>query len=246
MATPQIRNAAVRERMLKFAESIPPEDLTPTLAPGAAELINENAFAFSLAVVLDRGTRAEIIWTIPYWIRQDLGHLDPARIGQMMPQEVLDMLSRIPRKPRYMRDAPQTIIELAHLVSDEFGGDAELIWRDKTAHAVKRQFRGIHGVGEGIASMAVILLARCRGIRFSDWSVMDVKPDVHVQRVLYRLGVTPAMGGPEAVRAAAQLNPDYPGALSAPLWVIGRRWCRPTAPDCKNCWMSALCARAGL
>ena len=70
MATPQIHNAAVRERMLKFAESIPPEDLTPTLAPGAAELINENAFAFSLAVVLDRGTRAEIIWTIPYWIRQ--------------------------------------------------------------------------------------------------------------------------------------------------------------------------------
>ena len=53
MTTPQIRNAAVRERMLQFAESIPPEDLTPTLAPDAAELINENAFAFSLAVVLD-------------------------------------------------------------------------------------------------------------------------------------------------------------------------------------------------
>lgn len=246
MTTLQDHSAAIRDRLLEFAKSIPPEELMPTLAPGAAELVAENPFAFTLAVALDRGTRAEIIWTIPYWIREELGHLDPARLAEMTREQMSEVLSRIPRKPRYMRDAPQTILEVAELVSNQFGGNAELIWRDRTAQEVKRELRSIHGVGEGIASMAVILLQRCRSVRFPDWSNMDVKPDVHVQRVLYRLAVAPGVSEGEALRAAANLNPEYPGALDPSLWVIGRRWCKDTAPLCSDCTMNDLCPKVGL
>ena len=246
MTASQHHSAAVRDRLLEFAKSIPPDELMPTLASGAAELVAENPFAFILAVALDRGTRAEIIWTIPYWIREELGHLDPARLAQMTSEQILEVLSRIPRKPRYMRDAPQTILEVARLVSNQFAGNADLIWRDRTAQEVKRDLRSIHGVGEGIASMAVILLQRCRNVRFPDWSNMDVKPDVHVQRVLYRLAVAPGMSEGEALRAAANLNPEYPGALDPSLWVIGRRWCKDNAPFCSDCIMNDLCPKVGL
>ena len=106
-----------------------------------------------------------------------------------------------------MNDAPQTILEVARLVSERLGGDAEMLWRGRTAHEVKRELRAIHGIGEGIAAMGVILLQKYRGVRFPDSNTMDVKPDVHVRRVLYRLGVAERRDEVEAVAAAARLNP---------------------------------------
>ncbi len=145
-----------------------------------------------------------------------------------------------------MRDAPRTILDLARIVVGEFAGDAEAIGRDRTAHQVQVLLRRVYGVGEGIASMGVILLARCRGERFPDWSGINVKPDAHVRRVLYRLGVAAKADEADAVEAAARLNPEYPGALDPALWVIGRRWCREKGPKCAECVMGGLCARVGV
>ena len=97
MTKPKDHGAAVRDRLLEYAASIQQEELFPTLVPDAAKLVVEDAFAFALAAVLDRGMKAEIIWTIPYWIREELGHLDPARLGEMTKEEISDVLSRIPR-----------------------------------------------------------------------------------------------------------------------------------------------------
>ena len=43
------------------------------LFPAATDLVQTDPYAFCLATCLDRSTKAEIIWTIPYWIREDLG-----------------------------------------------------------------------------------------------------------------------------------------------------------------------------
>ncbi len=239
---------AVLGTILEFAKTIPPEGLTPTLEPGASVLINTDPFAFSLGISIDRGMKADIIWTIPYWIKQDLGHLDVHRMAKMTEDDIRGMFKRLPKQPRYMRDVPRTILELCALVVNDYGGDASLIWRDADgeplgAAEVKATFMSIYGVGDGIANMGLILLERCWGIRFPDWSIMDVKPDVHVQRVLFRLGVAASMGDKVAVVAAQSLNPSYPGALDAPLWVIGREWCRPSSPDCGACCMVTVCPK---
>ncbi len=75
---------------------------------------------------------------------------------------------------------------------------------------------------------------------------MDVKPDVHVRRVLYRLGVAERRDEVEAVAAAARLNPEFPGALDPSLWRIGRRWCKESMPLCSDCIMNDLCPKVGL
>lgn len=236
----------IRDRLLEFGRSINPQELTPTRKPEAAELLKEDPFAFILAICLDRGTRAEIIWTIPYWLRSQLGHLDPKRMSKMKIEDLAAAIEHLPKKPRYVGDAPRTIRELAQIVANEFGGDAEQIWKGRNAQEVVSLLMRVHGVGEGIASMAVALLRRCRGVQFPDQNAMNVKPDVHVRRVLYRLGVARDMCEAEVLRAAERLNRKDPAALDAPLWVIGRRWCKKTDPDCEHCHMRCCCARRGL
>lgn len=64
--------------LIAYGASIDSKELVPVLENEAATLIKENPFAFMLAAVLDRGTKAEIIWTIPYYIKQQLGSLGPS------------------------------------------------------------------------------------------------------------------------------------------------------------------------
>ena len=60
----------------------------------------------------------------------------------------------------------------------------------ETASQVKSTFQRINGVGPGIANMAVLLLERAFGVVFDDRRGIDIKPDSHTLRVLYRLGLS--------------------------------------------------------
>ncbi|PKO18972.1 MAG: hypothetical protein CVU39_00010 [Chloroflexi bacterium HGW-Chloroflexi-10] len=66
---------AILVRLLEINQKMDPEELFPTLAAGASELIHENDYAFCVAACLDRGTKSDIIWTIPYWLYRQVGHL---------------------------------------------------------------------------------------------------------------------------------------------------------------------------
>lgn len=70
---------------------------------------------------------------------------------------------------------------------------------------------------------------------------IDIKPDVHVLRVLKRSGLIPMEDEYQAVCAAQRLAPKYPAELDWPTWDIGQRWCHSSNPDCVNCPLSAVC-----
>jgi len=233
------------ETLLDFGRIIQPRELFPVNEEGAATIIEENPFAFALAAVLDRGTKSEIIWTIPYDLKARIGELTPQLFVSMPQGELKELFRSLPNKPRYITDAPRTVKELAQIVMTEYNGDTEKIWRDQTAGHVKSVFRRIFGVGPGIASMIVLLLEKCYKINFLDLDHknMDVKPDVHVVRVFRRLGFTNTSDPNEALLKARILNPEYPGALDGPLWIIGKKWCDQYNPKCATCVLSAVCPR---
>jgi endonuclease III len=159
--------------------------------------------------------------------------------------ELMTLFAKLPRRPRYINDAPRTVKELTEIVVRECRGNASLIWRGKRALEVQRTFRSIHGVGPGIANMAVLLIEKAFGERFDDLDrpQMDIKADVHTKRVLYRLGSARSQTEQDAVEAARSLNPSYPGELDGALWLIGRRWCHATAPQCYLCPISTRCMK---
>jgi endonuclease-3 len=231
--------------LLEFSTQIHPRELIPVLQEGAASVVEENPFAFALAAVLDRGTKSEIIWTIPYYLQKNIGNLNPRFFVDKSLKELEMIFRSLPFKPRYITDAPRTVKELSQIVIREYNGDVTKIWQDKTSTYVKSTFRRIFGVGPGIASMIVLLLEKCYRIHFSDLDhrTMDVKPDVHIVRVFQRLGFISVPNETEALEAARKLNPEYPGALDAPTWVVGKKWCTPFAPQCPACPLSRVCPK---
>ena len=245
------RDAEIVDRLLAFWEQIPREERETSLVPGlsteAHELVRTNPFAFLLAASLDRGTKVEIIWTLPYWLQQTLGHLDPRRIAQMSEGDIRALLEQLPKKPRYINDAPRTIVSLARMVCDEFHGEATRLWDGRTALETRQKFQEIYGVGPGIAAMLVILLDQLGMVQFSDRYNIPVKPDSHVIRVMVRLGLIPPQSTEQdAVAKARALKPDYPGALDSPLWYIGRKFCHSISPACAECPLNDLCPRVGV
>jgi endonuclease III len=239
------RLTKITQGLLAFGETVSIEALFPTVVPEAALLIATDSYAFSIAVCLDRGTKVEIIWTIPYDMKNNLGHLDPRRIYQMSLDELTNLFERLPRRPRYVNDAPKTIRDLTRIVIEECDGDATRIWKGKRSTQVNRTFQSIHGVGPGIANMGVLLIEKAFAVRFSDLdrTRMDIKPDVHTVRVLYRLGASRVNGNEAAIAATRQMNPAFPGELDGALWEIGRRWCFASNPNCSDCIMRAVCAK---
>jgi len=55
----------IASRLLDLHDQVDSSYLFPTPEPKARALIKQNPFAFCAAVCLDRGTKADIIWTIP-------------------------------------------------------------------------------------------------------------------------------------------------------------------------------------
>lgn len=231
--------------LLEFSTRIRPRELFPVLEKGAASVIEENPFAFALAAVLDRGTKSEIIWTIPYYLQKKIGNPTPQFFVQRSIEELGMIFRSLPYKPRYITDAPRTVRELSQIVIKDYNGDVKRIWQDKTSTYVKATFQRIYGVGPGIASMIVLLLEKCFKIHFTDLDhrTMDVKPDVHIVRVFHRLGFISVPDKTKALIAARNLNPEYPGALDAPTWVIGKKWCTSFGPQCSACPLNGICPK---
>ena len=217
--------------------------MIPALRDGASEVVESNPFAFALAAVLDRGTKSEIIWTLPCYLENKIGKLEPRQFVEMSLDEKATLIHSLPHRPRYINDAPRTVKELSQIVVQEFDSDASKIWSNRTQEQVKATFRRVYGVGPGISSMIVLLLERCLSVQFAgtDHRMMDVKPDVHVRRVFRRLGFTHGDSEEEALEAARRLNPDFPGALDPPTWLVGKQWCREVYPLCETCPLGNLC-----
>lgn len=236
---------SIKEKLISFGDATPVEELLPTVIPQAAPFVASDPYAFAIATCLDRGTKADIIWTIPYDIKNDLGHLDPRQIYKMSLDDLTALFARLPRRPRYVNDAPRTVSELTRIVVEECDGDAFNLWQGKSAASVKRTFMSIHGVGPGIASMGVLLIEKTFGSRFNDLDRphMDIKPDVHTTRVLYRLGVSDAITTDAAIEAARRLSPEFPGAVDGGLWELGRRFCFASNPNCAGCPIQSECAK---
>jgi endonuclease III len=235
----------ITQSLLDFTSTVPNTSLFPTVVPEAAPLVQTDPYAFLIAVCLDRGTKAQVIWTIPYDMKMKLGHLDAQLIYQMSLEELTELFSQLPRKPRYVTDAPKTVRDLTRFVVEECHGDAALVWEGRRAADVNRILRSIHGVGPGIANMGVLLIEKAFDKRFHDLdrSHMDIKPDVHTVRVLYRLGASEAQSIEAAIEASRRMNPSFPGGLDGGLWEIGRQWCFASNPNCEECPMRQDCAK---
>lgn len=80
--------------------------------------------------------------------------------------------------------------------------------------------------------MAVEILERDLGVTIRELKGSDIAYDVHVRRVLLRIGLAERDDLDHMLEVTRAANPERPGAIDFPAWRIGRAWCQPGIPDC--------------
>lgn len=206
--------------------------------------LNNYPHAFVLACVMDRQIRAEKAWMIPYEISQEIKGFEFARLLDLTLTEIKDIFNRkrLHRFNDLMADNFYLAIQQIH---NKYNDNASNIWADNPHSAtIVRRFLQFNGVGIKIATMAANILTREFKIPMADRFCIDISPDVQVKRVFTRLGLIDHNAtNEELVYCARELNPEYPGIFDLSAWEIGRQWCRPTNPDCKNCYFDETCPK---
>lgn len=239
---------AVARALLSHADTLADQLLTGpasrfTPDEDADRLVREDPFAFLLAVISDMGIRAERAWALPYHLRKRLGYLTPRELAAS-PESVRAAVQQEPKLHRFVNNVPTWLVQAAQIVLDQYGGDASRIWSDTpTATVLRQRLENFPGIAQKKAAMAVEILARTLGVPLTEMNGSDIAYDVHVRRVFLRTGLASRDEVTHMVAVARTLHPERPGALDLPAWDIGRRWCRPTEPDCPACPLAAACAR---
>ena len=146
---------------------------------------------------------------------------------------------------RYPGKMTDNLQRAAGLMLEEYDGDPRKIWqrKKKDVKEVKRRFKEFHGIGEQLASMAVMILVRDYGKLGGPKSFPCLVPkeDVHTKRVFRRAGL--AKGKQTVVDTAKELNPDFPAILDEPAWIIGQKYCFKSNPNCEQCPVTEVCGK---
>lgn len=209
--------------------------------------------AFALACLMDRQINAERAWAIPYKIYKTLNTFDIYELEKQGCKYYKDLFNNNEElfdKKKFHRfnDKFSEIFYngICHIV-DKYEGKADKIWNDNPSSAtVVYRFLEFYGCGIKIATMAANILARQFKIPMKDYYSIDISPDVHVRRVLYRLGFVEKEASPDMViYKARELNPEFPGLIDFVCWEIGRNYCRPKFEycECKKCDMNKVCPK---
>jgi Predicted EndoIII-related endonuclease len=226
-----------------------PVDFVPLAE--ANTLLNDlehHSHAFVLACLVDRQDTAERAWTLPYRLGERVGSWELADLAALPPEAIVkhvlvpDALHRFPAKM-----APVVYAALKR-IANRYDGDASRIWAGSpSSAAIVRRFLEFDGCGPKIATMAANILVRDFRIPVSDKYSIDVSVDVHVRRVMRRLGlVRTDCSDEEIIYRAREMNPKFPGVIDLGLWELGRSSCRPKSPTCEACNVEQLCPRIGV
>jgi len=210
----------------------------------ANDLILNNSFAYLIAVICDQGMKAERVWAIPFELQKRLGHLDPEKIAKLSDEDIEGVFRTKPTLHRYWKTMAKRVKSACKLVDEKYDGNAENIWNDNPrSDDLHRRFEEFDGIGQKKASMATNILVRDLGADVKDKKWIDVSYDIHVRRVFLRTELVEKDDQQLIIQTARALNPEYPGKLDLPCWLIGRNWCHPNNPDCTNCPITSVCPK---
>jgi endonuclease III len=210
--------------------------------------LDHHPHAFVLACLVDRQDTAERAWMLPYRLGERAGSWELADLAALPPGAIAKHLlepAALHRYPDTM--APVVYAALQRIVS-QYDGDTSRIWAGSpSSAAVVRRLLEFDGCGPKIATMAANILVRDFRVPVSDKYSIDVSVDVHVRRVMRRLGLArPDCSDEEIIYRAREMNPKFPGVIDLGLWELGRSSCRPKSPACEACNLGQPCPRIGV
>lgn len=204
--------------------------------------IDNYPHAYVLACLMDKQILSERAWEIPCKIYEELGNFDIDYLAQISEKEYIELFVKN-KYHRFNETEAKNFYKAVQRIKNQYNGDASKIWKGSPSSAtVVYRFLEFEGIGIKIATMATNILARQYKVKYSDYYSVDISPDIHVKRVLTRLGyLNENSKNVQIIYKAREINPEFPGLIDCACWKVGRTYCHATEPDCINCPLNREC-----
>lgn len=203
--------------------------------------------AYVLACLMDRQIKAERAWIIPYEVCKEISSFKFQDLEKVKLKELKSIFNR--KKLHRFNDTMAVIFHEAIIdIRNKYKGNASNIWSNNpSSSTVVYRFLEFKGSGIKISTMAANILARQFRIPFSDYYSIDISPDIHIYRVMRRMGfVSKDANNEMIIYKAREMNPKFPGIIDFSCWEIGRKWCKPKKPLCKECIVRSQCRQVNV
>ena len=142
----------------------------------ADELLARDPFALLVGFVLDQQVSVPIAFIGPLKLKQRLGTLEPAKIAVADPARLDEVFREKPAIHRYPGNMARRVQDLAAVVAEEYGGDAERVWSEAADGAdLRKRISALPGFGE----MKVKSLGAVLAKRFGVEAAQELAPSHH-------------------------------------------------------------------
>ena len=163
----------------------------------ADKLLNSNANALLIGMLLDQQVPMEWAFAGPATLEQRLGHLDPKKIAAMDVDEFVSICCEKPAIHRFPGSMGKRIHAVCEQLVADYRGNAANIWKGvDDADEVYRRLRALPGYGDEKSKIFVAILGKTQGVTPDGWrraagkfgddeprSVADVHDEVSLGQV---------------------------------------------------------------
>ena len=186
---------------------------------------------FLLGCVMDSQMSAKKAWEIPNIIAEELGGKD---FSLFCTKDLTWYREQFEKKKlhRFNKEMSDAFYSAVIKIKEDYYGDASNIWNDKPSSAeLVCRLLEFKKIGIKIATMAANILSRDYGVKLKDKYAIEISPDIHVKRAMYRLGLLSEQKNVDfktidvnkVIYAAKSLNPKFPGVLDPVCWYVGNQ-----------------------
>jgi uncharacterized HhH-GPD family protein len=146
-----------------------PDRLHFTGVDEADALIAREPFALLVGFALDQQVSVQTAFSGPLKLQQRLGTLDPGAIAATDPGRLEAVFRETPAIHRFPGAMATRVHDLAATVAEEYGGDAERVWRDAADGAdLRARISALPGFGEMKVKALSAVLAKRFGVRAAE------------------------------------------------------------------------------
>lgn len=145
-------------------------DLYVTGDDAADALLNRDANALMIGMLLDQQVPLEWAFRGPHTLAERLGHLDVGRLATMDEDELVAAACAPPAIHRFPAVMARRIQALCRALVEDWDGGADALWADgPDGRTLTRRLRALPGFGPEKTKIFVALLAKRFGVRPDGW-----------------------------------------------------------------------------
>ena len=150
--------------------AMPTGTLYITGDPVADGLLNRDGTALLIGMLLDQQVPMEWAFAGPATLRARLGHLDARRIAALDVEEFVAVCATKPAIHRFPASMGRRIHDVCVVLTDQYGGKAERIWKDVASGAeLYERLHALPGYGEEKSRIFVAILGKRMGVAPDGW-----------------------------------------------------------------------------